>query len=278
MTKLLWCDYMNSRLAIAAILVATVASLVLADYHLTSGSASNEEESKMPKALKIQSDFSYVEQVQSGEESVTFFVVAGVVLNNLTTNVCSVNVTTTFYDSENKTIGNSPTLSTVELQIIEAGKKAPFKTYLTLDPLMSIPSGYKLSALCFETDEEPVRGVEVIDQTAGFNKDGFYIIIGEVQNNWKTRALGVKLICAYYNETDRLIALSHTPVSSAIDSGDTATFELSSKPFKVKPESYELFVIVHHYNPLPLTHYLLFFAMLGLVLIFIVYMKRVRGW
>jgi len=269
---------MNSRLAIAAILVATIACLVLADYHLTLGSASNEEESKMPKALKILSDFSYIEQVRSGEENVTFFVVAGVVENNLTTKACSVNVTTTFYDSENKTIGNSPTLSQVELQIIEAGKKAPFRTYLTLDSLTSIPFGYKLSALCFETDEEPVRGVEVIDQTAGFDKDGFYLIIGEVQNNWKTKAIGVKIICAYYNETDRLIALSHTPVSSAIDSGDTATFELSSEPFRIKPESYELFVVVHHYNPLPLTHYILFFAMLCLFLIFIVYMKRVRGW
>lgn len=269
---------MNNRLAIIAILAATIASLVLADYHLTLGSASNEKESKTPKALKILSDFSYVEKVQSGEENVTFFVVAGLVLNNLTTNVRSVNVTTTFYDDDNKTIGDSPTLSQVELQIIEAGKRAPFRTYLTLDSLPSIPSGYKLSALCFETGEEPVRGIEVIDQTAGFDKDGFHLIIGEVQNNWKTKAVGVKVICAYYNETDRLIAVSHTPVGSAIDSGDTATFQLSSKPTKIKPESYELFVIVHHYNPLPITHYIIFFAMLGLFLTFIVYMKRVRGW
>lgn len=267
---------MNNRLAIVAILIATVVCLVGAYYNLPLRSASSEV-SKMPRALKILSNMSYMEQIQSEEEIVTFFVVAGVVENNLSTNVCAVNVTTTFYDSEGKKIGNSPLLGHVELEIIESGKRAPFKTYSSLDSLTSIPSRYQVNASCFETDEEPVRGVEVIDQTAGYDKEGYHRIFGEVQNNWKTKAVGVKAICAYYNETGYLIAMSHTPVSTAIDSGDKATFELSSEPFMIRPASYELFVVVHHYNPLPLTRYVLFFAMLTLFLIFIVYMKR-RGW
>ena len=268
---------MNNRLAIAAILIATITCLVGAHYYLTLQSASKKV-SKTPRALKVLSNISYMEQIQSEEEIVTFFVVAGVVENNLSTNVCSVNVTTTFYDSEGKTIGSSPILGHVELEIIESGKRAPFKTYLSLGSLTSIPSRHQVNASCFETDEEPVSGVEVIDQTAGFDKEGFYMVIGEVQNNWKTRAIGVKLICAYYNATGYLIAMSHTPVSTAIDSGDKAPFELSSKPFKIRPASYELFVVVHHYNPLPFTRYILFFAMLTLSLIFLIYMKRARDW
>lgn len=268
---------MNKRLVLTAIIIATLMCLVWAHYQLTLRSASKEV-LKTPKALKILSDISYVEQIQSGEKTVTFFVVAGVIENNLSTSVCSVNVTTTFYDSEGKTIGNSPLLAHAELQIIESGKRSPFKTYLSLDAFTPIPSRYQINASCFETVEDTVKGVEVIDQTAGFDKEGYHRVVGEVQNNWRTNAIGVKLICAYYNETGHLIAMSDTVFSTAIGSGSKVTFDLSSEPFRINPASYELFVVVHHYNPLPFTRYLLFFAMLTLVLIFIVYMKRVRGW
>ncbi|MFX1486752.1 MAG: FxLYD domain-containing protein [Promethearchaeota archaeon] len=268
---------MNSKLAIAAILVATIPGLVGTYYYLPLRSASTREVLEAPKALKILSDISYIDQVESEKEIVTFFVVAGVIENNLSTNVCSVNVTAMFYDAEGKMIENSSLLGHIELEIIEPGERAPFEIYLLLGSSTSIPSRYEVTASCFETDEEPVRGVEVINQTASFDKEGYHKVVGEVQNNWKTKAVAVKVICAYYNATDYLIAMSHAHVSTAIDSGAKATFELSSKPFEISPASYELFIVVHHYTQLPLSNFVLFTAMVVAFVIFIAYMKR-RGW
>ena len=264
---------MNSKMIIAAtVIIITIIVAGIETYYLTLPSATPT--TKVPKRLKIISDTSYTERIQN----ITFFVVAGVVQNNLTTNVDSANITATFHDAGNKTIGTGSTH--VELKIIKPEQNAPFEVYFLSGSPTDVPDiKYVLTAVGFETNEEPIAGLQILNDTLGesVDADGYHIISGEVQNKGLRKAVGVKIICTYYNLDGNLIAISHTYVSSEIDAGHKATFEISSKPHKISSASYDLLIVAHHYEPLFIMHYILLALLIAAFLIFIAYMKR-RGW
>lgn len=259
---------MNSKLAIVVVFVIII-SVGVGAYYVTLLSTPT---SRVPKSLEIISHTSYTDEVKD----ITFFVVAGVIQNNLTTNVDSVNITATFFDVANNTIGTE--VSQSELNIIKSGQKSPFEVSLVLGSSTDIPYRYELSASCFETDEEPVAGLEIVNEVESFDEDGYHRIVGQVQNNGKRKAFSVKVICTYHNLDGDVIAISHAYVSqSVIEGGDKAVFELSSKPHEINPASYELFIVAQRYEPLLITNYVLLAILVVVFVLFIVYMKR-RGW
>lgn len=222
---------------------------------------------------QIVSHTSYMEFV----ENVTFFVVAGVIENAIKTNIEAVNVTATFYDTENKFIGTRGT--PVELEILKPNQRVPFRIYLPVNSTTTITDiSYELMLEFVETTEEPIEGLVILNQTPRVDKDGYYIISGEVQHQGSMTAHAVKLLCTYYDSEGNVLAVSQADVSAVMDPDETIPFELSSKPHQITPASYELLIIVGRYRQIPIQHYLrLFILVLGIFLL-IAYMKKRRGW
>jgi len=210
-------------------------------------------------------------------ENVTFFVVAGVIENALQTNIEAVNVTATFYDAENKLIGTIET--PVELEILKPNQRVPFRIYLLVNSTTAITDiSYELMLEFVETTEEPIEGLVILNQTPSIDKDGYYIISGELQHQGSMTAHAVKLLCTYYDSDGNVLAVSHADVSAVMDPNETRPFEISSKPHQITPASYELLIIVVRYRQIPIQHYLrLFILVLGIFLL-IAYMKKRRGW
>lgn len=189
------------------------------------------------------------------------------VQNNLKTNIEFVNVTATFYDAKNNLIGTR--FSPIVLEILEPEQRAPFEIYLLLNTSTYITDlSYELTLSYVKTSEETIAGLVILDRTSSIDMNGYYIISGEVQNKGIRKAFSVKIFCTYYDSEGNLLAVSHAYVSSEMDAGDKASFELSSKPHKISPASYELLIVTHHQ--------LLLILIIAFIL-FIAFMKR-RGW
>ena len=148
---------------------------------------------------------------------------------------------------------------------------------MLLNSTTEVPARYELTLSYVRTSEETVGGLEVVNRTSSIDKDGYCRIEGEVQNSGARKAFSVKIICTYYDSEGKVLAVSHAYVSSEMDTGDKAPFELSSKPHKINPASYELLVAAHHYGPLFVPFYQLLVVLITAFAIFVVLMK-LRGW
>jgi hypothetical protein len=259
---------MNKKLAIISVLLAIIGA-GLEVCHITNASSSPIEE---PVLLKI-TTYMNITTVINETYHIT---VIGVVQNNLTTNVKSVKINATFYDAQNSTIGKS--YASTELKIFKPEQRAPFTLYFSST---EASARLELVASCVKTDEEPVAGLEILKETLQnyTDEDGYHRITGEVRNNARGKAVMGKVICINYDGKGNVIALSSAFTNPHnIPSGGNASFELSSKPYKIKPASYELLVIAHHYVLVPIENYILFAILTVTLIAFVVYMKRKRGW
>lgn len=261
---------MKTDILIISALLITVAAVAagLGIYYYTLPAPSTP---KTPKTPRIASHALFIESVGD----VSFFVVRGVIQNNLTTFIGSVNVTATFYDEDNKTIGESS--GHAKAEVVAPEQRASFEVYASSSMLAGNPSGYKLTVSCFETDKEPVIWVEFTDVSGILTADGYYKILGNLQNNGRGTAVAVSVVGVFYNSSGNLIAMSRVYGVSEMDAGASFPFELSSEPYKVVPAHYELFAVVDHYKPLERMNYGLLALMIATFTTFVIYMKR-RGW
>lgn len=222
---------------------------------------------------QIVGHIAYLESVGN----VTFFVVVGAIENTLNTNIASVNVSATFYDAKNMLIGTRETPT--ELEILKPNQRVPFKIYLLVNSTAAVTDiSYELTLEYAETTEEPTEELVILNHIPSIDNDGYYIITGEVQHQGSMTAHAVKLVCIYYDSEGNLLAVSHADVSAVLDPDDTSSFELSSKPHKINPASYELLIIVGRYRQIPIQHYLRLFVLIVGIILTIVYMKKRWGW
>lgn len=233
-------------------------------------STSGSENGKV-RPLRIAADRGYNETVRN----VRFFVVKGVVQNNYTTNMCSINVSAIFYDADNEPTRIAK--NSVALKIVKPQHKTPFEIYLPLHSSCP-PQTYSLRAEGIQTDEHPIDSLEVVNQTGWADEEGFYRIVGEVENKGSMVAESVKVMCAFYDQSDNLITLSKditSPIS--VSPGGKAVFKLSSKPFPSPDGNFELFIVVHHYEKSIVANWVLFTVLVVASLLSFLYMKQ-RGW
>ena len=214
--------------------------------------------------------------VQTGISGINFFVVWGLVQNNLQTNIDSVNVTATFYDAENATIGKN--VARTALDIIKPGIKSHFEIYFSLGRFESAPFEYELVLSYVKTDKEPIVGVEIVNQTASFDENEYYVIKGEVENKGVFIAEHVRVFGIYYDSEGNIKTVSPVYVTTLMNPEVKASFELTSEPYK-NPASYELLAFARNYetyilwSPRPEHFVILIVFFVGVV----VYLKR-RGW
>lgn len=258
---------MNKKMIIAGVIATLIiVASGIEIYNLTTPSAPTSE---IPP--QIVTNNSYIANATGPR----FFVVFGVVQNNLETNIKSVNATASFYDAKDDLTGTS--YAPIIQKILEPQQKGTFEIYLLLDSNTNVPAAYKLTLSYLKTDEEPVTGLEIISQASSIDEDGYYIVHGEVQNKAEMKAHHVNVICTYYDSSENIIAISRTQVSSEIDRSEKVAFETSSKPHKIIPASYELLIVAHHYDQLLVTNTQILIVLIIAFSVFLVYMKR-RGW
>ena len=259
---------MNIKLAILIALVVVI-GFVACSMRLLS--TQTPEKNMKKEELAIVTHIRCVEIVQN----VTIFFVKGIVQNNYTINMRDVNVTAIFYDAENKTVWKA--YSYTALTIVKHGQRSPFEISV------SSPKGnysYFLTAVGTETDENPPNGLQVVNSSNSTSIGGYYKIFGEVLNKERWRAIYVRVICAFYDSEGSIIALSQTFTSpNSIDAGSKGSFEINLmvEDMMEPLDSFELFVVAHHYEVEFLGNYVLLFILVLALLVFIVYMKR-KGW
>lgn len=258
---------MKGKLLLAGLFLATIPLDTFCSF--TSLTLALENGNVRP--LRIIAHRGYIETVRN----VSFFTVKGVVQNNDTNNMHSINVTTTFYDAGKEPIGIINTSTT--LKILEPQSKTPFELYM---PLHSSPPphNYSLTAKGVETDEKPIASLEIANLTGWVDGEGFYRIVGEVHNKRSMVAKSVRVICAYYDPNGNLITISSDTVYPvSVNPGGKADFELSSRPFSSTVGNFDLFIVVHHYERLTSANWILFSVLVAASFLFFAYMKR-RGW
>ena len=209
------------------------------------------------------------------EGNVTYFTVKGLITNNSTTNVRSVNVTAMFYDTDNNLIATR--VSGTALKIIRPEQKTPFEVYLTLDSISSLDH-CRLTVLGIETDQEPIGKFKILNRTS--NVDGGYrVILGELKNEASVRAVSVKVICACYGLQGNLTAMSHTyPNPVTLNPDESANFKIRLKLTPgMELERFELFVSARSYEKVAEANWILLGALVAAAVLYIAYMKR-RGW
>jgi len=260
-------ENLKRKIAITALIL--IIGIVGTEVYATSLKPTSTQEAEP----QIVSHTTYLEIV----ENITFYTVAGVVQNNLNTNIKSVDATATFYDKTNNRVGirHSPTV----LDILEPGQRAPFEIFLTIDPETTITDiSYELILSYEITQEKPITGLVILNHTPSVDMNGFYQIRGEVQNTESRKAFSVVMICTYFDSENNLLAVSRAHISSSMESGEKAFFDISSDPHEINPASYELLIVVHHYELLIVTYFPLFVLLIIPFPLFVVYMKRYRGW
>ncbi len=262
---------MSRKIVFAVALAITVVIAGIGAYYLTLPQAPAPE---VPP--EIVSHTHYTETVEN--TSITFYKVVGVVQNNLETNIESVNITTTFFDAENKLIAIRN--ATTALNIIEPSQKVPFEVYLLLDPAKESPDRYEFTLSYVKTSRETVAGLEIVNRNWHIDETaGYHIISGDLKNNGKQKAVGVKILCTYYDADGNVEAVAHTYISRTIYGGEIVAFEISSEPHKISSDSdFELLIVARQYYPLPIVNYVIFAILAIGALSFIIYMKKRRGW
>lgn len=168
-----------------------------------------------------------------------YFYIVGEILNMTNSNINFVKVVATYYDETGTVIGTEYTYT--GLDIILPNDAAPFDISSYPDKIQ--PASYKLSADYNTTSEQPFAGLNVKSDSASIDDRGYHKIVGEVENTSLMSAEFVRVVATYYNSDGDIIGTDYTYTEiDIVGAGDTAPFELSSYPRKIKPASYKLHV------------------------------------
>jgi hypothetical protein len=163
--------------------------------------------------------------------------IVGEVKNNLQSNIQYVKLTATFYDAGGKMIGSDFTYA--ELDILKPNQKSPFEICSYPDKIT--PDKYKVHLSYDTTGQSPYTGLAILSHSDKIGKSGYHKIIGEVKNKGVRASSYVKLVSTYYNAKGEVIGTDFTFTDpSDIAAGDSAPFEISSYPRKLRPSRYEL--------------------------------------
>jgi len=254
-------------LVVVVVIVGIVSAAFVADYLFL-------PKTSTPKGRVMLDIISYNSYVEGG--GVDFYVTAGEVSNNFSENVKSIRINLTYYNEEGYIVGYSD--CPPELEILKPDQKAPFRAYTTLESLEEIPIRAELSSDGLVVDEQPIEGIDIAVESDGIDGYGYYMITGELENNGPSKVSGLKVVSTYYDSKGDVLLVSHAyPDSSTLNVGDKSTFELSSRPHLIDPSSYKLLVVAS-YEPIFDMRYPLFFAFVIIVVAYILYMKRYKGW
>lgn len=166
-----------------------------------------------------------------------YFYIVGEITNTTSFNLSFVEIIATYYDQEEIVIGTTFTFT--ELDILLPDQTSPFEISSYPDTIQ--PASYKLDIDYHTTDEQPFSGLHIKSSSDSIDNLGFFKIVGEVENTSSSSAQFVQIIVTYYDAQNNVIGTDFTFTQvTIVQSGTTASFELSSYPRQLRPASYKL--------------------------------------
>jgi hypothetical protein len=205
--------------------------------------------------------------------------VSGLAKNNQQSWLNSLRINATLYDAQNNVINE--TFGGSFVKAIGPGQIAPFEIYLQFGSGKS-PSRYALSASALIDTEAHNDDVEIVSSVSSLDEGGYHVISGSVKNTGEMKAVYVKVYALYYNAEGKVSYVSESLVSESMNPGYTLPFEVSSKPNRIEFTNFDVVVVVRGYDWYYFWRYgppqlWLFVFVVGIFILFIVYMKR-KGW
>lgn len=207
---------------------------------------------------------------QETHGNVTWYIVEGVVKNNSSSNMRSINITVTFHFDDTKVTR----MTNAMLEIVEPDHQTPFQLYLR-DINCSVEA-YRLKASGIETDQKPACEFKIV-RCQNYSSAGRYVIVGAVKNVGSRRARSVSILCACYNSKGDLVTITHSyPHPITLDPNEKADFELKLRS-GLFPSSFELFIDARRCEKVAWANWGLLTLLIIASVLFVVYMRR-RGW
>lgn len=161
----------------------------------------------------------------------------GQIKNNLNMPLENVTVESTFFDQDNKILGQYERKA--ELGVIDSNKTSPFEIiYLDTTTAQNIKN-YTLSVKHYDvgTSKEKLLSIETVSSRPDIS--GFFYINGKIKNNGDKHATNAMIIATFYNNEGNVIGVSKAivePINIAKgrDGGFGLVFVEKELSFKIK--------------------------------------------
>ncbi len=154
-----------------------------------------------------------------------FYHVVGEVQNVWDQDVSIVEITATFYNSNNDLIATRTELTMLDILLID--RKSPFDIQLLDETLSENVDHYALGISFLSTN--PIQeGIEILFHSSNIDDDGIRIT-GNVKNLENEVATNVKVIATFYNSTGNVIAAKHNyldPIHNNLEPYQIREFEI----------------------------------------------------
>jgi hypothetical protein len=206
---------------------------------------------------------------------ITYHVV-GEVINIGTVSLTLLNITATFYDQNNATIGLCS--SYVLLNVLLPGRKAPFEVVWN-DIKADQTYNYSLSLRFREYISEKPLAIQLLENTTYIDEAGFQKINGTIKNLASQNATYVKVIATFYNVDGKVMGVAYTyTMPSTIMPNQTAPFELELKRKGLFFPNYSLTAESSEYSLIPELSALHLYSLLliSLLITLTVHRKRTK--
>ncbi|MCK5396780.1 MAG: PKD domain-containing protein [Thermoplasmata archaeon] len=174
----------------------------------------------LPANASIRSHSSYIDPF-------SVFNIVGEVENTGTVNLDNIEITATYYDTNDSVIRINKTFSS--LHIVKPGEKSCFWLYAHINQIIDY-SYYTLEITYEETDIEPYDDFAILNDTVSYNNPlGWYQIDGEVKNIGNEIGISIELVFTGYDSNGTVIdAGPSTDVvqPATLNPGETGVFKL----------------------------------------------------
>lgn len=174
----------------------------------------------------------------TSQTGTTLYNVVGEMQNTGDTPANHINVTATFYNSQNVVIGTA--VGQTFTDCLLAGQKTPFRLALSGSNAPFVTS-YSLSAPVFnQFPQGKALELQIVNSTYYTSlKDGYVKNPGVVKNNGALPATNAQVIVTYYYKTNSSVFWASRTItqSSNVTQGQTTTFEITSQPLVFSPQT-----------------------------------------
>ena len=138
-----------------------------------------------------------------------FLHIVGEVQNSGSVNLEDFEIEAAYFDPNGLTIDAGPTHLERDPGLLRPGEKAPFMLILLDEEAGKRVASYELVLDFSATTEEPYE-LQILGDRAFVSKQGFYHVIGEVQNASQSNIESVRVYVTFYDESGTVIDIGFT--------------------------------------------------------------------
>jgi len=179
--------------------------------------------------------------------------VVGEVQNFGTRTVNFIQVTATFYDSQNSVVDSRFDLTMLNVLLVD--RKSPFEIALLDVAESSRVNNYSLSVTYLETSFMPMK-LQILSDSSHLDFDGNMVIVANLKNLGDEKLVNAKVVATYYDASSHVVAAAlmgfDPEITGEIDANQTVQFEIVLDKSRAQyVQSYALAVESNQYAMIP---------------------------